>query len=128
MQVNPTFISNYEYRLISIMKSIAIFIAGTVNPSREDIYIRATSFSVEFNSLKKAYLEKNLNPETQKDLNLKTKKLMNRFSTFISDIISDLLKSKAYFIVEPVFLDDFYRGANYFIYNLTLIESASKEY
>lgn len=121
--VNPTFISNYEYRLNNIMKNIAIYIASVVNPDREDIYIKSISFSLEFHYLNKLYFKEDLNPKSQKNLTTKTKKLMFRFCRFFNDIITDILNKKVYFIVEPVFIDDFYRGANYFIYNLTLIEA-----
>ncbi len=122
MAVSPTYITDYEFKMNEIMKLIAILIAARVDPSHEKIYIKANSFAIEFQVNKVNYINKDLSFEDQMNITKKLKRTMIRFSEFLEDIIIDVLNSKAYFIIEPIFLDDFYRMVNYAIYNVALIE------
>lgn len=128
MPVSPTFISKYEYRILRIMENVSLFLSRMVDPSREDIYITLNSYSKEFNVIKNYFFKEHLNPNKQKTLNLKSKKLFERYSKYLGYCIKELLNKKAYFIVEPMFIDDFYRGANYSLYNILLTEESAKEY
>ncbi len=128
MPVSPTFISKYEYRILRIMENVSLFLSRMVDPSREDIYITLNSYSKEFKVIKNYFFKEHLNPNKQKTLNLKSKKLFERYSKYLGYCIKELLNKKAYFIVEPMFIDDFYRGANYSLYNILLTEESAKEY
>lgn len=122
MAANPTSVLNYEYYIICFFKSCAAFLCSIVNPSREDIYLKANSFNKEFHVLEVKYSVAESNPDELKNLTIIAKKLIIRYSLFLKDIIEDILNKKAYFLVEPSFLDDIYRIVNYIIYNLNILE------
>lgn len=122
MKVNPSFISNYEYRMLLLYRSVANHISVKVNPTREDVVIKGEAFSVEFNCLAKEYLLKDSNPEDLNKLTKKTLVLIKRFANFLDELTADLLTAKVYFIIEPIFIDVLYRSVNYLIYNLSVIK------
>ncbi|MDD2505254.1 MAG: hypothetical protein PHF21_03140 [Bacilli bacterium] len=124
VRASPTSVSNYEYRVIELMRNIATYMSLIVNPERNDVYIKFNSFSVEFSHLRDSYLNVDLTPKTMIELTKKTQKSIFRYSNYFKEIIKELLDNKVYFIVEPIFIDDFYRAANYIIYNLNIIETS----
>jgi hypothetical protein len=123
--VNPSFVSDFEYSNNEAMRDIAIFIRSYIGPSREDIFIKAQSFVKEYDSLLTRYKQSGLTPDSQKELNNQSIILVTRFANFIEEVIQELLDSKAYFIIEPIFLDNILTNVNYFKYNL--IRDAEEE-
>lgn len=117
-KVDPSFVTDYQYMFITSMKDAASFLRSMVNPSEEEFYIKAESFYVEFEHLLNEYKSTALSPDLQEALTTKTLKAVKRFSDYISNCIKNVLDSKLYYIVEPIFLDNLYTEANYFIYIL----------
>lgn len=126
LKSSPTFISNYEYRVNNLMLNIVAYIATITDPTREDIYIKSISFVAEYLALNQKYIKTDLNPDVQKELTIKSKRLVIRLSRFFKSLVSDVLNARAYFIVAPIILDNFYRSTNYYIYNLNLIEAQNR--
>lgn len=125
LKVNPSFISNYEYRMLILYRSVAKHIGLKTDPSREDVLIKSGAFSIEFNSLAKEYLITDYGPDDLKKLTKKIKKLIKRFADFLAELTVDLLEGKVYFIIEPIFIDVLYRSVNHMIYNLEIIDNNS---
>ena len=123
--INPTFIVDYDYLFNYLLYLYASCIRGLVDPSNAATVIRAISFSSEFSLLASEYKNIALNPDTQEKLETRTQDTLDRFRKFMSEIISDTLSSKSYFIVPIILLDNIYTTANYF--NYVLISSDQKE-
>lgn len=119
VSADPTSVLDYEYKTVNLIKSFAIFLRSFIDPSREDIILKAQSFIIEFNHLITEYRTVGLTPENQKELTAKSKKIIDRFSAFLEYIINQLLESEVYLIVEPLFLDNMYHSlkvAQYFLF------------
>lgn len=118
---NPTFVLDYEYKSVKLVRDFNIFLRSFVNPSREDIILKAQSYIVELSHLITEYSVINLSPISQKELTIKGKKVIDRFALFLSYVIEQLLKSEVYLIVDPVFLDNMYHSVKilqYFIFGV----------
>ena len=79
---------------------------------------RSVSFANEFGLLADEYRRSVASPEVQNSLKRRSIETVTRFISFISEVISDVLNAKAYFIVETTFLDNILTTANYFKYAL----------
>jgi len=119
--VNPTFIVDYQYLFNGLLQKYAAFIRGLVDPKNAEIIVRAISFSNEFSFLASEYKNAISSPEVEEELNNRSLETVERFKIFLSNIIQDLLDNEAYFIVEPIFLDNILTSANYFSYTLTTL-------
>lgn len=117
--INPTFIIDYQYLFNSLLQKYSAFIRGLVDPKNAEIIVRAISFSNEFSFLASEYKTATSSPEVEEELNNRSLETVDRFKSFLSNIIEDLLVNEAYFIVEPIFLDNILTSANYFAYTLT---------
>ena len=127
-KVDPTFVTDYEYMFLTSMRDTSWFIRSFVNPSDQEIYIKAESYSLEFDNLLTEYKSTSLSPDNQKFLTTKALKVVTRFSDFLAKCIEELLASKLYFIVEPIFLDNMYTESNFFKYILTLNQETEQNY
>lgn len=116
--INPTFVIDYEYLFNNLLQSLASFIRGYVDPRHAEIIIRAGAFSSEFGLLASNYKNAIINPEKDEELRNRTLDTLDRFRKFLSNIIEDILNSKTYFIIEPIFLDNILTTVNYFEYIL----------
>lgn len=114
LNVDPSYITNFEYNFITSLMDSAMYIRSFVNPTANDIFIKAQSYVMEFNNLLKEYKASSLSPENQKKLSNKTFEVVNRYSLFLADIIEKVLKGEVYFIAEATFLDNLYTEVNYF--------------
>lgn len=123
LDTNPTTVLDLEFWFNQSMRQQALFIRGLVDPSYEDVYRLAASFTVEYNQLLSDYQTTALTPENQQMLTDRSIELVQRFQTFIKELITNVLNAKLYFIVEPIFLDNMLTEANYFLYQLRLNES-----
>jgi len=117
--IDPSFISDYEYLFNNLLQKYSSFIRGLVDPKNAEAILRSSGFSSEFALLANEYKNSIINPEIQSELKQRTIDTVDRFRTFLSQVIEDLLDSKTYFIVEPTFLDNVLTTANYFKYTLT---------
>lgn len=119
ISADPTSVLDYEYKTVNLIKSFAMFLRSFVDPSRQDIILKNQSFIVEFRHLITDYRTVGLSPESQKELTIKSKKIIDRFSLFLEYVIDQLLESEVYLIVEPLFLDNMYHSvkvAQYFLF------------
>ena len=119
--VNPTFIVDYQYLFNILLQKYSAFIRGLVDPKNAEIIVRAISFSNEFSFLASEYKNAIASPEVEAELNNRSLATVDRFKMFLSNIIQDLLDAQAYFIVEPIFLDNILTSSNYFAYTLTTL-------
>lgn len=117
--IDPTFISDYEYLFNNLLRQYASFIRGFVDPKNAIAILRAGAFSSEFSLIANDYKNVILNPESQAELKERSIDTIDRFRMFLSSLIEDLLSAKTYFIVEPTLLDNILTTANYFKYTLT---------
>lgn len=117
--ISPTFIVDYEYLFNNLLQRYSAFIRGLVDPRQAEVIVRAISFSNEFSLLANEYKNAIINPEVQNELKTRSIETVDRFKTFISGIIEDVLEAQTYFIVESTFLDNILTTANYFKYALT---------
>lgn len=127
VSADPTSVLDYEYKTVNLIKSFAIFLRSFVDPSREDILLRAQSFVVEFNHLITDYRTVGLSPDSQRELTAKSKKIIDRFALFLEYVIEELLISEVYLIVEPLFLDNMYHSVKVAQYFLFTIKEEIKE-
>ncbi len=123
LDTNPTTVLDLEFWFNQSMKQQALFIRGLVDPSYEDVYRLAASFVSEYNQLLNDYQTTALTPENQQVLTNRSIELLERFQTFLKEVITNVLSAKLYFIVELIFLDNMLTEANYFMYQLKLNES-----
>lgn len=121
-EIDPTFVSGYQYMYNKSMKDIATFIRNFVDTNSIEIINEAEQFIQDFNTLLNEYETTPLSPYNQKLLEDKSLNIVNKFRDFISRCIQKLLEKKLYFIVEPIFLDNMYTEANYFKYILEIEE------
>lgn len=120
INIDPTFIINYEYKACNLMASFGEFIRDFLDPARKDLFIKAQSFVVEFQLLNDMHAHNNFTPGEQKKLIQKTIKIISRFADFVSYVIESVLKQEAYLVVSPIFIDDLYRAINYYKYTLEI--------
>lgn len=116
--IDPGYVVNYEYLFNNLLQRLSSFIRGLTDPSNDVVIIRAGAFSNEFGVLANEYKESIASPDNKRDLEERTIDALDRFRVFVSDIIEDVLNSRIYFIVEPVFLDNILTTTNYFKYIL----------
>jgi len=116
--IDPGYVVNYEYLFNNLLQRLSSFVRGLTDPSNDIVIIRASSFANEFGVLANEYKEAIANPDNAIDLEERTLDALERFRTFISDIIEDVLTARIYFIVEPIFLDNILTTTNYFKYIL----------
>lgn len=116
--IDPGYVVNYEYLFNNLLQRLSSFVRGLTDPSNDIVIIRAGSFANEFGVLANEYKESIANPDNSIDLEERTLDALERFRIFISDIIEDVLSARAYFIVEPIFLDNILTTTNYFKYIL----------
>lgn len=114
--VGPSFILTYEYRVCNAMRSYAMFIRDFLDPARNDLFIKAQSFVVEFENFSKHITHTPMTPELQVTMLEKQAILIDRFSEFLSSVIASLLDKEAYVTVAPILIDDIYRAVNYYRY------------
>lgn len=117
--LTPTFVVDYEYLFNNLLQRYSSFIRGLVDPRHAEAILRAGAFASEFNLLANDYKQAIVSPEAQLELKDRSIDIVERFRTFLSSVIEDVLESTVYFIVEPIFLDNILTTANYFNYALT---------
>lgn len=117
-KVDPTYVIDYQYWFTTSMKDAATFIRGYVDPEKSDVFTRANSFVNEFDYLIDEYKNIVLSPQSQDSLINKTARAVERFRSFLSDVIQEVLEGNLTFIVSPIFLDNIYTSVNYFKYIL----------
>ena len=110
--IDPTFVSDFEYRFINLLKGFGMFLRSFIDPSRNDLIIKAQSYIIEIDNLLNEYKKLELSPDNQRLLSLKARRLEERFGEFLSSIIEQLLAGEVYLIIEPIFLDNMYRSIN----------------
>ena len=89
-----------------------------VDPKNSQISNEANWFENEFTKREEAYKVTALTPENQKNLTEKESILVGEFHNFMEKCIRELLTRNAYFIIEPIFLDNMYTQINFFQYIL----------
>ncbi len=109
LKTDPTFALDYEFQSLNLLKGFAMFLRSFVDPSRNDIIIKAQSFVIEIENLLEDYKNLSLSPDNQRILTQKGKRIEERFAKFLEYIINELLIAEVYLIVEPIFLDNMYR-------------------
>lgn len=112
----PSFILTYEYQVCNAMRSFAMFIRDFLDPARNDLFIKAQSFVVEFENFSKHITHAPMTPELQATMVKEQIILIDRFSEFISSVIASILNKEAYVTVAPILIDDIYRAVNYYRY------------
>ena len=117
--INPGFVIDYKYLFSNLLQRYSSFIRGYVDPKNAEAILRAGGFSSEFALIADEYRKAIISPEIQGELKERTIDALDRFRTFLSGIIEDLLNADTYFIVEPIFLDNVLTTANYFRYSIT---------
>ncbi len=117
-QIDPSSVVNYEFYFNNSMKSISIFIKKLVDPKNTQISNEANWFENEFNKREEEYKVTALTPENQKNLTEKEEILVGEFHNFIEKCIEECLTRQAYFIIEPIFLDNMLTQINFFRYLL----------
>lgn len=117
-QIDPSSAANYEFYFNNSMRSIAIFIEKLVDPINEDIFDKAKWFENSFKDAEETYKTTSLTPDNQKALTEKETLLVKEFHNFMEECIKKLLAREAYFIIEPIFLDNMYTQINFFQYIL----------
>lgn len=116
---DPTFAINYEFAFNNSMKTIAVFLYKLIDPRNEEIAREASNFITRFQSAEEKYKKTPLTPDNQLQLTKEEKELVLDFQGFMQRCIQSLLDKKAYFVIEPIFLDNMYTKINYFLYNLS---------
>lgn len=117
-QIDPSSVVNYEFYFNNSMKSISIFIKKLVDPKNTQISNEANWFENEFNKREEEYKVTALTPENQKNLTEKEEILVGEFHNFMEKCIEECLTRQAYFIIEPIFLDNMLTQINFFRYLL----------
>lgn len=117
-QIDPSSVVNYEFYFNNSMRTIAVFIKKLVDPKNSQISNEASWFENEFTKREEAYKVTALTPENQKILTEKESILVGEFHNFMEKCIRELLTRNAYFIIEPIFLDNMYTQINFFQYIL----------
>lgn len=120
---DPTFVATYEYNFNKFLRDIALFLRNFACPSNEDIFIKLQSFVSEFNYLLEEYKALPMSPSNQEKLTAKSKDLVQRFSSYVEELIKMVLDEKIYFTVAPIALDNMYTSVNFFKYILFRSES-----
>lgn len=118
IDVEPTYIFSFQVGDLEAMKRQTQFISGLADPNQIGIISQAEKFGEEFEQLLEEYKGSKVSPDTQKVLNEKALDVTERFKAFVSTIIEKVLGEDAYFIVEPLFLNNLLTDINYFIYLL----------
>lgn len=116
--VDPTTAINNEYIYNLTMKIITLFIAKLVDPQNTEIYEGAAAFYKIFMDREVVYKTTPLTPSNQNKLSTEEIRIVTELQTFVKGCIEDLLNKKAYFIIEPIFLDNMYTEINYFLFLL----------
>ncbi|MGN1000885.1 MAG: DUF2935 domain-containing protein [Bacilli bacterium] len=116
--LDPSSVSNYEFYFNNSMQSIATFINKLVDPQDKEIVDNSNTFINAFANSAEIYMITPLNPENQYALTNREVALVKDFSEFIKFCIKELLNKRAYFIIEPIFLDNMYTQVNFFLYVL----------
>ena len=118
IQIDPSSVVNYEFYFNNSMRTIAVFIKKLVDPKNSQISNEASWFENEFTKREEAYKVTALTPENQKNLTEKESILVGEFHNFMEKCVRELLTRNAYFIIEPIFLDNMYTQINFFQYIL----------
>lgn len=123
LNTDPTFALDYEYQSLNLLRGFGMFLRSFIDPSRNDLIIKAQSYIIELNNLLEDYKSLSLSPDNQKILTKKGKKIVDRFTLFLEEIIIELLNANVYLIIEPIFIDNIYRVTNltkFFIFRANL--------
>ena len=115
---DPILVVRYQYYYLEAIRWITKFIAGLSDPSQSDIINQARMFDQELSQLLNKYNNVVITPDIEIKLNNEALDISSRIQSFLSSIIVKVLNGDAYFIVEPMFLDNLLTDINYFIYLL----------
>lgn len=115
---DPILVVRYQYYYLEAIRWITKFIAGLSDPSQSDIINQARMFDQELSQLLNKYNNVVITPDIEIKLNNEALDISSRIQSFLSSIIVKVLNGDAYFIVEPIFLDNLLTDINYFIYLL----------
>lgn len=123
LNTDPTFALDYEYQSLNLLRGFGMFLRSFIDPSRNDLIIKSQSYIIELNNLLEDYKSLSLSPDNQKILTKKGKKIVDRFTLFLEEIIIELLNANVYLMIEPIFIDNVYRVTNltkFFIFRANL--------
>lgn len=123
LNTDPTFALDYEYQSLNLLRGFGMFLRSFIDPSRNDLIIKAQSYIIELNNLLEDYKSLSLSPDNQKILTKKGEKIVDRFTLFLEEIIIELLNANVYLMIEPIFIDNIYRVTNltkFFIFRANL--------
>lgn len=115
---DPILVVRYQYYYLEAIRWITKFIAGLSDPSQSDIINQARMFDQELSQLLNKYNNVVITPDIEIKLNNEALDISSKIQSFLSSIIVKVLNGDAYFIVEPIFLDNLLTDINYFIYLL----------
>lgn len=116
--LDPTYAINSEFYFNNSMKTICTFINKLIDQNNEELMKEAKNFFNLFEIAGKKYTNTILSPENQIILTNEEINLVEQFRKFLEECIKKTLAAEAYFIIEPIFLDNMYTQANYFLYIL----------
>lgn len=116
---SPSTALSYELDLNIAMKTIATFIEKLVDPKNIEISQAARNFIIKFQERENIYKSTPLSPDIQKKLSDEEYTLVQEFQQFLENCIQQVLNEKAYFIIEPIFLDNMLTEVNYFLFKLS---------
>ena len=116
---DPILVVRYQYYYLEAIRWITKFIVGLSDPSQSDIINQARIFDQELSQLLNKYNNVVITPDIEIKLNNEALDISSRIQSFLSSVIIKVLNGDAYFIVEPIFLDNLLTDVNYFIYLLS---------
>lgn len=116
--VDPIYVVEFQYFYSQAIKWQAQLLRGLCDPNNDDIITKTNYYSNEFEKLANKIQKTELSPDNIKNINTESINLLNGFKGLLISAIEQLLDATAYFIVEPVFLDNFLTDINFYIYVL----------
>ena len=118
--VSPVYAIGYEYYVSTSLAKTASFIRGWINPIHQDIFDLANFYLNNFNNIVNEYLKTSFSPNIQNNINERLLNLITEYQSFISNILSRLLKGEIYFITPPITIDNIYTSVNFYKYILSI--------
>ena len=116
---DPIIALDTEYGYNITAYEITSFLRGLIDPNATSyIEVLNNILNEIYPGLLEDYNSLPLSPENQQNLTERSIAVIRRIRLLISNMLRDLLDAKLYFIIEPLAIDNFYRGINYFLYAL----------
>lgn len=121
--VDPILIADFEFYFSNSLRNASNFIAGFSDTNQFIVIQQAQKFSKDFAELMKKVQGEGLNPIDQEQFRQDALLIVKDYKEFLESLINDLLSSKKYFIVPPIFFDTLLTEANFFYYLLSRVVS-----